>query len=391
MILNYQSASHSDGQHTVKIVQSGNPYFDLVHELIKKSQSEIHLHTYIFENDSTGAAIIKSLIQAANRGVKIYVLADGYGSSSLKTNFIKELNAKFEFDLFEPWFSNKTIYLGRRLHQKIILIDRKEALIGGINFADKYHGKPEHLPWLDYALHFKGPICNNVYLLCRKIGLKHFSALRKTKKPPHTKTKDKNIQLLNNDWVRGKNQIYHNYISEIRMAKKEIILIASYFLPGFRLKRALKKAAERGVKIKIILSGPSDVPIVKQATEQFYFFLLQNNIEIYEWKHSILHAKVAYADGHWISIGSFNLNHLSTYASLECNVAVYQKELAADFRNHLEEVLQSSEPITNSRLKQHLTLFVRIRNFISYQLVRIVMNLAIRSPYRSVLKKHLRE
>ena len=141
------------------LVHSGEDYFSRLENIIRNSQFEIHMQIYLFENDATGKRIISALKEAASRQVKIYLLLDGLGSLTFPSEVRNELKRSgINFRFFAPLFSAYTFYLGRRLHQKVVVADRKVVLIGGINIADKYHGTATEAPWLDYAVQLNGEI-----------------------------------------------------------------------------------------------------------------------------------------------------------------------------------------------------------------------------------------
>jgi cardiolipin synthase len=137
----------------VKLVYSGEDYFEKLIELIRTANSIIHFQTYIFDDDATGIQIATELKKAAAKGVKVYLLIDAFGSKELPRSVIHDLNKNGVYArLFAPFFSKNTINLGRRMHHKIVVADNNTALIGGINISDKYRGTPSQPAWLDYAI-----------------------------------------------------------------------------------------------------------------------------------------------------------------------------------------------------------------------------------------------
>ena len=158
--------------------------------------------------------------------------------------------------------------------------------------------------------------------------------------------------------------------------------MGSYFLPGIRIIRALKKASKNKVTIKLILSGISDLPLTRRATCFLYGKLLKYNIELYEWDKSVLHGKAAVIDGKWSTIGSFNLNNLSSYGSLETNVEIVSDSFSAMFREHLNEIISQSNRITLESLKAKNTLLTKLINLISYGITRIIETLITYTPYK---------
>jgi cardiolipin synthase len=367
----------------LELVYSGEDYFSRLEAIIRNSQIEIHMQMYLFENDATGNRIIKALKEAASRKVKVYVLLDGLGSLSFPSETIKEMRQSgINIRFFAPLFSTYTFYLGRRLHRKVIVADAKVVLIGGINVADKYCGSPAEAPWLDYAVQLKGEIAEPLQKLCTDIYFKKRHFQNKKIKSSFPFEEDGMVRILQNDWLKGKNEICDGYIKSIRNAKTEIIIVGSYFLPGIRIIRALKKASKNKVKIKLILSGKSDLPLTRRATCFLYDKLLKYNIELYEWDQSILHGKVAVIDGNWTTIGSFNLNNLSSYGSLEMNVEINSSLFSKMFQAHLIKIIAQCQSITPDSLKIKNNLLTKSINFLSYCITRIIEIIVTYTPYK---------
>ena len=367
----------------LELVYSGKDYFARLEAIIRDAQFEIHLQMYLFENDATGKRIVAALKEAALRKVEIYVLLDGLGSLSFPDELLKDLKfSGINIRFFAPLFSTYTFYLGRRLHRKVVVADAKVALVGGINIADKYHGSTTEKPWLDYAVQLNGEIAKPLQQLCRD---KYF----KKRKLKNTKIKstfqiqnDTSVRILQNDWLKGKNEICDGYIKSIRQAKKEIIIVGSYFLPGIRIIQALKKASKNKVTIKLILSGKSDLPMTRRATCFLYDKLLKYNIELYEWDQSVLHGKVAVIDENWSTIGSFNLNNLSSYGSLEMNVEIRSRSFSSEFRTHLNGVISQCQSITKESLKTKTTIMTKFINLFSYVITRMIELVVTYTPYK---------
>ncbi|MBX9807119.1 MAG: hypothetical protein K2X95_04920 [Flavobacteriaceae bacterium] len=372
----------------ILIVHSGEDYFSRLEHIILEAQTEIHIQTYIFDYDSTGKKIIEALKIAASKNVKINILIDGFGSLSFPTEVINELSKiGIELRVFSPFFSVNSLYIGRRLHHKIIVSDAKTALIGGINIADKYHGTEKIAPWLDYAVEINDEnIAESLQKLCRDIYFKNRIIRRKEIKSVFDKEEVNSISVLQNDWLKRKNEIFKTYINKISTAEKEIVIVSSYFLPGKKLIRTLKKASQKGVKIKLILSGISDVPMARRASCHLYSKLLRFNIELYEWKKSVLHGKIAVIDNNWTTIGSFNLNNLSSFASIEMNVAIDSVSFATDYLTHLNEIIAQCERITPETLKLTHGLTSKFTNWVSYWVSRTIEIIITYFPHKRFRK-----
>jgi len=353
----------------VQLVHSGDDYFKKLKKLIADAQHELHLQTYIFEHDDTGNSIAAELIKAAQRGVKIFVLLDSYGSSSFKNKAPELLKNKIHIRFFAPLFSYKNIYFGRRLHHKIVVADGAVALIGGINIADKYKGTATEKAWLDYAVLIRGEVCKKLQKICADFYY-HNRSKRKSHTHPANSNHKTPIKISQNDWLNYKNEISTAYRKAISNAKTEIIILGSYFIPGFKFRYVLKNAAKRGVKIKILLSGISDVPLIKYATRYMYSFLFKNNIEIYEWPHSVMHGKAAIVDGQWSTVGSYNINWLSAYSSIEMNIEVPDAAFSSQFSAHLHDILSGSRKISYEQFRMEQTFLDKVKSRLSFFAVR---------------------
>jgi cardiolipin synthase len=359
-----------------ELLQSGNSFFEKLSYLIKNAVSEIHIQIYIFEPDTTGVIIKDLLLDAAKRGVKIYVVLDAYGSKNFNKKW-QEIFTKAGIELYfySPIKFGNILHMGMRLHHKIICIDNQFALIGGINISDNYSSFSTKTPWLDFAIFVKGKIVHDLLQIC-------FQTLRtvttypkiKSKKDIQSEKKPIQARVLQNNWVKFKFGITHQYKHQIRKSEKEITLFASYFIPSFTLKKLLKKAEKRGVNVQIVLASNSDVGLAKYASEYFYIDMLKSGIKLYEWKPSVLHAKVAIIDSNWFCVGSYNLNHLSDFGSIECNLEIldksYIESLKPIFNNF---ILKDCDKILLSDFNIKNTVKNKFINFLSYNLYRFLL------------------
>lgn len=367
---------------SVMLIFSGENYFETLEKLIDSARETIHFQTYIFEEDETGTRIAEALVRAAKRNIDIFLLLDGYGSNSLSGKFVQHLrNAGISFRFFSPWFSSESLYFGRRLHHKIIVADKMVALVGGINIADKYRGRKDEPPWMDYAVLVRGEACSYLHKICENIFNKKLFQ-RNPKFTSLQTTGDVLIRFRRNDWTWNKNEIILSYLRALSEARHSVIIIASYFLPGFFFRKILKRTRKRGVEISIILTGKSDVHFIRSAERYLYGYLLRHGIRIYEWPNSIMHGKVALVDYDWATIGSFNINQLSLYRSIELNVDIKSKNFVQSFRNHLEKIIsEECNEITREKF-YGAGVFSQLLYFFSFQYVRIIQNIFFRENGR---------
>ena len=362
----------------VRLVHGGHDYFSTLVQMIDQAQSTIHLQTYIYEEDATGRMVSAALIRAARRNVQVFILLDGYASQDLSKQFIKEWKeAGIRFRWFWPLFKSRNFYLGRRLHHKVVVTDAAYGLAGGVNISDRYNDIDGKKAWLDRALFVEGEAALKLHIVCRDMFTKAYWKKDVTNKehfdwaPGITPAEECLVRVRRNDWVQGKSQISRSYLQMFRNAHSRITILSSYFLPGTLFRKQMALAAKRGVVIKVIVGGISDVQISRQAERYMYRWLFRNHIEVYEYQDTVLHGKMAVYDGEWMTNGSYNVNKISAYASVELNMDVrnntfallVEKELETIIRDHCVRITPESFLRHNSPLKRLLqwTAFQTIR------------------------------
>ncbi len=330
----------------VRLVHGGNDYFTTLVQMIDQAQSVIHLQTYIYEGDETGLMVSEALIRAAHRKVQVYVLLDGYASQDLSKQIIKEWRAAgIRFRWFWPLFRSRKFYFGRRMHHKVTVIDASYGLAGGVNISDRYNDIDGQKAWLDRALFVEGEAALKLHIICRDMWTKAYwkkDGGRKEKfqwLPGIIPTEECLVRVRRNDWVQGENQISKSYLEMFRNAHHHITILSSYFLPGSIFRRNMTMAARRGVNIRLIVGGISDVKISRLAEQYMYRWLFRNKIEVYEYQDTILHGKLAVYDGEWVTNGSYNANKISAYASVELNMDVRNSDFAAKVEQELNEII----------------------------------------------------
>ncbi len=363
----------------VKLVRGGKEYFDLLLELINRATESIHLQTYIYDDDETGRQVADALKAAVKRNVSVYLLTDGYASQVMAQHFINELKATgVHFRFYEPVFRSKHFYFGRRMHHKVFVVDTKYALVGGINISDRYNDMPEKPAWLDFALYAEGEIARDLCVLCWKtwnnypLNMGITPCEEKQLLFDFKKEETSPVRMRRNDWVRRKNEISATYREMFRYARSHITIICSYFLPGKVIRRLLRNASKKGVKIKIITAGPSDVMLAKHAERWMYDWMLRNKIDLYEYQPAVLHAKVAVCDSEWLTIGSYNINDISAYASIELNLDIRQADFAVRVEQTLETIIQNDcVHITKEKHIRKKNIFIQFIRWLSYEFIRL--------------------
>jgi cardiolipin synthase A/B len=365
------------------LIRGGKSYFNLLLNLINNAAESIHLQTYIFDDDETGILVADALKAAVKRNVSVHLLADGYASQVMAKTFIAELEkAGIHFRFFEPFFKSRQFYFGRRLHHKIFVADARYAITGGINITNRYNDMPENDAWLDFALYTEGDIARDLCVLCWKtwnnfpVNMDLTPCEEKQLTFNFKEEEMSKLVMRRNDWMRRKNEISGTYINMIRHAKSHILIMCSYFLPGKAIRRLLKNAARRGVKIQVITAGTSDVMIAKYAERWMYDWLLRNKIELFEYQPTVLHAKVSVCDSEWLTIGSYNINNLSTYASLELNIDAYNASLAQQMECILKTTMENDcITITEKYHRKNNNIIKQFIRWASYEIIRFILYL----------------
>jgi len=371
-------------RNRISLVHSGEDYFSLLFKLIEKANQVIHLQTYIYEDDETGRKVAQALKDAVKRGVSVYLHVDGYASQKLRGKFRADLEqASIHFKFFEPLLKSRHFYFGRRLHQKIFVADGLFSLVGGLNIGDRYNDMPDEKAWYDVALYSEGDVSYQLHLICNAMWRKR----RKLKDRIHKKEieefcdsipKDERqvIRIRQNDWVKRKSEVWNTYETLFAQAKESITIMSSYFLPGRTYRRLLSRASARGVKIKVILAGKSDVPVSKNAERYLYDWLLRKNIRIYEFETTVLHAKMSVVDGDMVTIGSFNVNNISAYASLELNLDVKSKEFASHIQEVMDKVIANDcKSVTAENYRSSTNIFRKLWQKMCYTFVNAMLTL----------------
>jgi len=373
----YHRTSH------VELIRGGGQFFKLVEELIDEAKTEIHIQYYICEADQTGIAVMNALIRAAQRNVEVYFILDAYGSGKLPdTSLQKMIDSGVKFKWFKPVIRFGNMEFGRRLHHKVIAIDEQVSLVTGVNIANRYNDINNNQAWLDFALLVKGISAKEIKRRCVQIWEKPFKISRRWRKFRLPQIND-SIQSHNalvkvsvNDWLRGRNEIYQGYRNAFQKAEKEIYIVGGYFLPGRILRKSIRDAAIRGVNISVILTRFSDVMFAKSAEEFLYNWMLKNGIKIYEWQPTIMHGKLAVVDRMWSTVGSFNLNYLSRFESIELNMEIIDDLFSAQLSDLMGEIVRNEcIQISSDEFYKKYSLVKRLKLRFSYWFARTIMRI----------------
>jgi cardiolipin synthase len=380
----YKSGERYITRNSVEWVQSGRNYFGRLVELIDSAKHEIHLQTYIFASDETGKEIANSLMRAAVRKVSVFLLVDAYGSQTLSSDLISRMKESgINFRKYGVLYSRGRFHIGRRLHQKVTVIDGHTSIIGGINISDHYN-ETDTPAWLDFAVILTGNASRRLLYLCRRrwTGFQFSRSARKNLLKMDLKsiefTGRSPVRIRRNDFIKNKNEIAISYRNAFRNAGQSILLVGGYFLPGGRTRRIMKKAIERGVTIDILVSEHSDVAMVTLSRRYLYDWLMRNGIAVYEYKPANVHGKVLIVDGKLTSIGSYDLNNLSTYSNIELNVEIFDESFSKSLSSNIERIMREDcIRVTAENPYRKTTIFSKLIMWFSYRFVKTLFILSV--------------
>ena len=371
-------------RNRISLVYSGEDYFSLLIKLIEQATLTIHLQMYIYDNDETGRKVSEALKAASKRGVGVYLHVDGYASQKLGKHFRKEMEETgVHFKFFAPLLKSRHFYFGRRLHQKVFVADGLYSLVGGLNISNRYNSMPAEQPWFDLALYCEGEASYQLHLICTQMWRKRRKLKDTIEKKDMeifcnsiSKEERQMVRVRQNDWVKRKSEVWNTYRSLFAQSQKTVIVMSSYFLPGRTFRRLLSRAAKRGVNVKVILAGKSDIAISKNAERYLYDYLLKKNIEIYEYQKTVLHAKMSVCDNEFVTIGSFNVNNISAYASLELNLDVKSKLFGNYIHDEMNRIiLNDCIQVTPENYRSSTNVFRKIWQKTCYMIVNWILTL----------------
>ena len=382
--------NHYVGGNAVTLLRSGAEYFPALEAAINGAQHEIHLQAYIYAADDVGRRIGEALKRAVQRGVIVNVLLDGYGSKELPKAYVAELQqAGVQLVFYRPKVSPWTFQRSRlrRLHRKVTVVDGRIAFVGGINILDDLDVPKDFAPRLDYAVRVEGPLVQAIHRdasrLWRRIAWLHLRRANESENAEQVATMALpagrvRAAYLVRDNVLHRRDIERAYLRAIGRARSEILIANAYFLPGRRFRKALFRAARRGVCVRLLLQGRMEY-LMMFATHAFYSAFLRHNIEIHEYRKSFMHSKVAVIDGEWATVGSSNIDPFSLLLAREANIAIRDKTFAAELRADIEKAIADGAQHIEAERWQRSPVMKRVLTWMMYGVLRVLLGLIGRS------------
>ena len=384
------SRSFQVGPDRLTLLQNGAEFFPALCDDIDAAQHCVHLETYIFAADETGRLVSLALQHAAQRQVAVRLLIDGFGSSGLPGAWVEEMrSAGVEVLWFrrERGFFPMRRYRWRRMHRKLAVIDGEIAYVGGINIVNDIPDDEDFdAPRLDYAVRMQGALVHDVQEAMRHLWSsvrwasmrKRIGRLRAQIGRRKTAESWQGASLLLRDNVRHRHEIEAAYLHAINQARHEVVLAHAYFLPGRPMRRALKRAAKRGVRVVLLVQGKVEYQFQYYATQYLYGQMLAAGIEIYEYRDSFMHAKACVVDGAWATLGSSNLDPFSLWMAREANLVVRDTAFATCLRDSVMHAVQYHAKQVLHPPRHPFAVFL---SRLSYGAIRLLVGVLVRQRH----------
>ncbi|MES2975814.1 MAG: cardiolipin synthase ClsB [Pseudomonadota bacterium] len=386
--------------HDVRLLCGSREFFPALIQAMDDARDRVRLETYIFDFTGSGADVGEALIRTAQRGVRVMLVVDGFGTGKLPAEWCRrfdEAGVQWRIYRLPGRFGLLVPSAWRRLHRKLCVVDGKMAFCGGINILDDFHD-PNHgvleFPRFDFAVQASGALVGEVEEAMNQIWLS-LQGVRRMKQgdisgalrslrdgmkqavagPPPGRAPGPGTRaaLVLRDNLRNRTRIEKTYRQAIGAAHREVVIANAYFVPGAKLRRALINAAKRGVRVQLLLQGRYEYFMQFYAARPVYDALLQAGVEIHEYASSFLHAKVAVVDGHWATVGSSNLDPLSLLLAREANVMVEDAAFADQLRATLLHAIEHEGTMMDAAVYAARPRVERIKEYVALGLMRLAL------------------
>jgi cardiolipin synthase A/B len=367
------------------LLENGEEFFPRVFACIANAKREVIIETFILFEDAVGLQLQEAVIAAARRGAQVDITIDDWGSPDLSSRFLGALReAGVRVHAFNPGprpFGLRP-HLLRRMHRKIVVIDREVAFVGGINYSADHLQDFGPEAKQDYAVEIHGPLVAEIHRFCHTAlaeGLRYAGHQRqwwRWRKRFRNSAEDlppagsAEATFVVRDNRRHMDDIERHYRVAIRSARKRIVIANAYFFPGYRFIKELRRAARRGVEVWLILQGPPDMAFVKTAASMLYYHLLRAGVRIYEYCERPLHGKVAVMDDEWCTVGSSNLDPMSLLFNLEANVVIRDRDFTNTLASNLDKLVRTACSEITLESVGELKGWSWVQSFLAYHFTR---------------------
>jgi len=338
----------------VQLLWKERDSFQTLFDAINSAGKLICLQFYIFKNDDTGIVISELLKKKSREGTKVYILYDHFGSIGTPRSFWRELRlAGIQIRASYPFKWKAPFTYVHRDHRKLIVIDSRKAFTGGLNIANEYSGfhlRRRSRGWRDTGILVEGPIVNELFDTFKK-SWTTWGGKKIVIQGAHEEARGK----IPGDSIpalpifvysgKGRKRMRNLLRHSIDHAQTSILLTTAYFIPSRRLIERLEEAVKRGVRVRLLVPGKSDIPAASYAGRSFFTRLLKAGIEIHTYLGDMLHAKTYLFDQCWGIVGSTNLDYQSLVYNDEGNIGIMDASFGSKLAEIFEEDLKNSVKI----------------------------------------------
>ncbi len=347
------------GGNEIEVYLRGEDAFAAMLTAAREAEREILVESYIVKDDLIGRALRKELAAAAARGLDVRLLADAVGSYATRAAYWDGLRqSQVDVRLYHPLFTHLW-YQPFRDHRKIFVADRRVAFTGGMNFGEEY-GSPRSAGrnWRDTHLRVTGPTAWEMAVVFSE-GWQRAGGGSLELQPLAAESAEapgSRILVLDSRPGRGHMETASVLTAIVAAARRRVWITNAYFAPGHAAVRSLTRAARRGVDVRLLLPGLTDVPLVRHAAHGYYRRLLAAGVRIFEYQAAVLHAKTLVADSQVSVIGSTNLDFRSFVFNAECNLAILCDKTGAVLEQAFEADLENAEEVSAAAWKKRTSL-----------------------------------
>jgi cardiolipin synthase len=364
----------------IQLLSKGSESFPTLFDAVKEAQQVLCLQFYIFRNDDTGTVLAELLKKKSREGVAVYVLYDHFGSLGTPRRFWKDMReAGIQIRASHPFKWTAPFNYVHRDHRKLIIIDGKRAFTGGLNVANEYSGfhlRRRGRVWRDTGILLEGPVAEELFETFRQSwttwGGRKIRSMRTEEGPLRQELTEAVPALPIFAYSRKSREKMRQLLRySAEETRESLCLTTAYFIPSRRLVRILEGAVKRGVRVRLLVPGTSDVPAASYAGRAFFGRLLEAGVEIYTYSRGhMLHAKTYLFDCRWSIIGSTNLDYQSLFYNDEGNVGIFDSSFGARMMEVFENDLRQANRIDmrqwkkrpwSERVKEHFFAIFRKR------------------------------
>lgn len=339
----------------VRCLVNGKEYFPAMLEAIRDARESITMETFIFWSGDVGKRFTEALIERAEAGVRVHVLVDWFGSWRMDRALLNQIRySKVEFRRYRPPYLHDLAVFNNRTHRKILVVDGRIAFCGGAGIADTWDGDAENRDkWRDNQYELTGPCVLQMQAAFMDNWIQVEAELLTGDRyfPRLDKAGDVTAQVFASGPGNGSESARIMYLLSIAAARKSILLGQGYFIPDKLSMDTIIAARRRGVRVQVIIQGPTDAPFALHCTWWLMGRLLKEGVEIYEYQPARYHVKVLVVDDIWVSVGSTNFDARSFRLNDEVNLNTWDREVAAGERLQFESDLARSRQITYEEWK----------------------------------------